>query len=304
MKKEPMTAEREDKWLEWLLRHGSTDQAAAPSEACLDAGTVAAWNDGALDAREIAAAELHAADCSRCMALLTAIARTAPVQAEARSKRSLLRWLAPLAAAATAVAVWVAIPDRQQIPTVTREDAPQTQPPPVSALPSPAPLPAAPPPKAQLSPKSEVEPAQIARFNPARRGADQAQEEVRDREKTARGAQSPPASTRAAAEATASDRPTAVDQRALNNSVGVAIEGVSPEYPQIRWRFTDAGIERSFDAGQTWIRTASSPSPSIVSLRVVNGLSASATTADGRTFSTTDGGVTWTLVQEKPAAPF
>jgi photosystem II stability/assembly factor-like uncharacterized protein len=96
----------------------------------------------------------------------------------------------------------------------------------------------------------------------------------------------------------------AVDQRALNESVSVAIEGVSPDYPQIRWRVTRTGVERSFDGGQSWIRTASSPPPSIVALRVVNGLSASATTADGRTFSTTDGGTTWTPVQEKPPAAF
>ena len=46
------------------------------SGICLDAETLAAWADGSLNAKELAAAEIHASNCARCMALLAAIERT------------------------------------------------------------------------------------------------------------------------------------------------------------------------------------------------------------------------------------
>ena len=106
MKREPMGNEREqDSWLGTTLRRSP----ATASDACLDAETLAAWADGGLSAKAAAAVELHASSCSRCMAVLAAMERTAPAASatHAWTPARLFRWAAPLAAAATAVAIWV-----------------------------------------------------------------------------------------------------------------------------------------------------------------------------------------------------
>src|SRR6188474_2969365 len=86
-----------------------------PADACLDADTLAAWADGALDAGALATAEAHAADCARCQAMLAAMARTAPLapaRAVAPWWKPAFRWLVPLTAAAAAVLVWTIVPPR------------------------------------------------------------------------------------------------------------------------------------------------------------------------------------------------
>ena len=115
MKREPMGHEREqDGWLGTTLRRS----ASAASDDCLDAETLAAWADGGLSAKAAAAVELHASSCSRCMAVLAAMERTAlaPSTMHAWTPARLFRWAAPLAAAATAVAIWVVVPDRTMTP--------------------------------------------------------------------------------------------------------------------------------------------------------------------------------------------
>src|SRR5437899_4426659 len=86
----------------------------AQGYACLDAETLAAWADDGLDARERAAAEAHAADCSRCQALLAAMIRTTEPAAARKPWWCLpaARWLVPLTAAATALVVWAIVPSR------------------------------------------------------------------------------------------------------------------------------------------------------------------------------------------------
>jgi hypothetical protein len=89
---------------------------AAPGAACLDAETLAAWADGALDAREQAAAEAHAADCGRCQALLAAMVRTTPPSsAVAPFRTRLLWWLAPIVPVAAALVIWFAVPNREPL---------------------------------------------------------------------------------------------------------------------------------------------------------------------------------------------
>ena len=115
MKREPMGHEREqDGWLGTTLRRS----ASAASDDCLDAETLAAWADGGLSAKAAAAVELHASSCSRCMAVLAAMERTAPAPSatHAWTPARLFRWAAPLLAAATAVAIWVVVPDRTLTP--------------------------------------------------------------------------------------------------------------------------------------------------------------------------------------------
>src|SRR5262249_24667952 len=97
-----------------LPRETLRDELATPSSplstsGCLDAAMLAAWCDGTLNRRDRAAAEAHAASCSRCQAMLAAMARTAgPVPARKWWQLSTVRWVVPIAAtAALAVVVWV-----------------------------------------------------------------------------------------------------------------------------------------------------------------------------------------------------
>src|SRR5687767_16021255 len=123
MKREPVSSEHDrDKWLRQLLRRRSGQATATPaSDVCLDAETLAAWVDGGLNAKERAIAENHASNCARCMALLAALARSEPeVPSHSAPRRALFKWLVPVAAAATVVAIWVAIPPEQQRSPVER----------------------------------------------------------------------------------------------------------------------------------------------------------------------------------------
>lgn len=111
MKREPVSNERDqDRWLRRSLRQAATP----PSEACPDAETLAAWADGGLNAQAVAAVELHASSCARCMAVAAAMERSAPAVSAARAwtPARAVRWLIPLTAAATAVAIWIAVPQR------------------------------------------------------------------------------------------------------------------------------------------------------------------------------------------------
>src|SRR5215203_5410871 len=56
--------ERDQSVERWLERRSSGS--AAPTGACLDAETAAAWVDGGLSAAATAQAEMHVAECARC----------------------------------------------------------------------------------------------------------------------------------------------------------------------------------------------------------------------------------------------
>ena len=113
MKEEAMEHDRDhDAWLAAMMR----SSAMTAPDPCVDPETLAAWADGALDARQAQAVEQHASNCSRCAAALASMERTTPPvepPAPSWSAGSLWRWLVPLTAAATAVAVWVLVPDRR-----------------------------------------------------------------------------------------------------------------------------------------------------------------------------------------------
>lgn len=99
--------------LERLLRE--TLQARGPIATlgdCLAAEAAAAWADDTLGRDERAEVEAHAADCARCQALLAAMVRTSPPAAAPRAwvRPATLGWLAPLAAMAAAVIVWMILP--------------------------------------------------------------------------------------------------------------------------------------------------------------------------------------------------
>ena len=120
MKREPLANQHDqDRWLGTMLR-GSV---APRTEECLDAETLAAWADGGLDAKASAAMELHASNCAHCTAVLAAMERTAPSASAAHVWNSarVVRWLVPMTAAATAIAIWIVVPDR---PIVRVQPAP------------------------------------------------------------------------------------------------------------------------------------------------------------------------------------
>src|SRR4051812_26497066 len=95
-----------------LLRE-TLDGRMTPERAagCLDTQTLAAWSEGTLNPRDRQAIEEHASDCARCQALLAAMVTIAPPVSPSRWWRpSTVGWLAPLAAAAAAILLWVTVP--------------------------------------------------------------------------------------------------------------------------------------------------------------------------------------------------
>jgi hypothetical protein len=110
-----------DRLLRQSLRPG---QGGPVAGACLEPDTLAAWIEGSLRGEELAAAESHSAGCERCQAMLAAMVQLEPATAPRQWWQTLTaRWLVPVAAAATAAALWVAVaPD--QLP---RENVPPSE---------------------------------------------------------------------------------------------------------------------------------------------------------------------------------
>ena len=106
-----MNADR-DRTIEHMLGDALERHAAsAPSDACLDAETAAAWADGALSDVDRRRVEGHAASCARCQALVAALVRTSPAPVRSSWFRlPRIAWLAPLTAAAAALIVWAIVP--------------------------------------------------------------------------------------------------------------------------------------------------------------------------------------------------
>ncbi len=288
MKREPMGNEREqDTWLGNMLRRSP----APASEGCLDAETLAAWADGGLGTKAAAAVELHTSNCSRCMAVLAAMERTAPAPlvTHAWTPARLFRWAAPLAAAATAVAIWVAVPERPIAPvesTVSQD------------LKVPVPVPGS-----GSVPGSTIEPRPLNQNPAPRTGNPEPQEkpQFRDelrRERAPSAPVAPEGPPPAAAPAPAPRSMTSM------NLTATSAESISPSNPLMRWRVVQpVSVERSRDGGKTWT-TITLPAPNIVSVRGVDSDRAVATTSDNAQFYTANGGQSWTRVQENSAAPF
>ena len=112
-KKPRVPVPERDRSVENVLRHVlSDDVRAQPQSTCPDAETIAAWHEGALRREEAAIIEPHVADCAHCRALMAAIIQAAPAVPAVASvwRRWHLGWAVPLATAATAAALWIAIP--------------------------------------------------------------------------------------------------------------------------------------------------------------------------------------------------
>ncbi len=262
-----------------LLRRSAGARAGAdPEGPCLDAEVLAAWADGSLTAAEREVAEVHAADCDRCLAVLAALGTTTPPPSVPVGPRWFpARWLVPVATAAVAITAWVVIPAPQD--PATQATAPS------ASVGSDTPKPAAPaaqqekdtarqapadafedkavsprplsPSAEQLQKRRKAESQQLLRKDvPAetRERAAKADERTSaDRaapSPTPRAAAAPPAANAPAPPARFEARDATSDAAALA-ATQVAKVIASPD-ARTQWRIAGASVERSTDAGRTW----------------------------------------------------
>ena len=242
---------------------------ARPQGECLDAETLAAWTDGSLTAVERAAAEIHAADCDRCLAVLAAIAKTTPPPSAIQRPSWLsFRWLVPLTTAAVAISVWVLVPGAPGVPPAATPVAPEVEAvtPAEPAAQSKADTTAAgradaPEQKMSRSPSRTGEQARLRQSDTSAKkerepAANKIAETVQPPVPLAEARPvSPPAPAAAPAPPPpAATRAEARGQRADSLSrLAAAVPGVvlSPD-PNVRWRIAGRSVERSTDGGRTW----------------------------------------------------
>jgi hypothetical protein len=270
---------------------------------CLDAETVAAWMDGGLDSAGVAAAEAHASTCERCQALLATVTKTLPATETGRLKAASLGskmgaglwrwWLAPIAATAAAVTIWMVVPQTPMQPPATSQSARDVPEPAAKAQPQSPPgefaeqprAGATPPPPARDNSRRNVPPASTeaqnkladtaanaAKLDAEALGRKDASASARarsgelGRDKREEGKvvaemrqAAEPASAREQSAELRRDKPAAAPPAAP--SLG-AINQLRKESGPLqivspdsnsRWRATPAGIERSEDGGRIWI---------------------------------------------------
>lgn len=262
---------------------------AAPGD-CLDAETLAAWADEALDARERAGAEAHAADCARCQALLAAMVRSLPPPSAAKSpfRGRSLWWLAALTPVAAALVVWFAVPGRapvQQSESAAAVDqvAPSSQPAPRSAPPANAPAAVrtdtalqstlANEPQSMLAKERNAEALERKASPAPPAGVNAVSEPATTMAAAPAPGAAPAASPAPAADAAA--RREAASAPARASAFADAVERVIvSSNPATRFRLLPGGgVQRSADGGATWrtevtgaaqtLMAGASPSPSV-----------------------------------------
>jgi hypothetical protein len=305
-----------DRLLENALKHQLRQAGTAEtSDACLDAETMAAWTDGGLGAHGAAMAEAHAANCTRCQALLGTAARALPAvgSTEAHGARLWRWWFAPLAATAAAVTLWMVVPqDRLTAPPAptavesARSEAAPAKPDAEVAAPPSAPAPPSLPAQSR---------AEVGRDR-AGNSADRAESTAPKREPQSFEARERPAETAkpsdAAAEArvaaiappppppapapapppVSSPSAPAVALRKQLDPVADATARSSPS-PRVIWLVGPGGAVHLATDGVTFMRL---PFPEAVDLAAVTAADerrAVVTTTDGRAFETVDTGRTW-----------
>ena len=324
---------KKDEPIDRLLERALRPRAGArPQGGCLDPETIAAWTDGTLTGAERVAAEAHAADCDRCLAVLAAVARTTPPPSVAeRPSWFSIRFLVPLTTAAIAITAWVVVqnpdaPAPASAPATQQVDAVKAVPP---ATPAPAPeREARAQARAESAPKREL--ARPSAGTATTQTANEVAKQVTP--KSAPVDPPPPA-----AAAPRQGRFAALD--AMSQSMTVTTPDAN-----VRWRFSGTSVERSVDGGTTWrpqtigattqLLAGSAPDPRIcwlvgrsgavllttdgetwrrlefpdatrdlVAVAARSASAATVTTSTGMIYETSDGGKTWRM-QENAAAPF
>ena len=238
----------------------------------LDAETVAAWMDGGLDATSFAAAEAHASNCERCQALLATVAKTVPPDVPVVSGFSRIWkwWLAPLAATAAAVTLWMVVPQDRMRPESLQSKADVAQQPqaPAAVIEAPPATTSAP-----AAPAADARFSESRRNVPAPRTTQTKEVEAKAKLADAQGNRADTAPQRdrqekreanleraAPAEPTAAAAAPAPPSGAIGNVPAVTplrkqtapLELVSPD-PRFRWRVTGNTIEHTQDGGRNWI---------------------------------------------------
>jgi len=272
---------------------------------CLDAETLAAWMDGGLTGAALEDVRGHVAGCQRCQMLLGAMGRTraaVPASEPERAPRWWLAWAVPLAAAATALAIWVAVPRPSGGPPAPRVPA-------VSAPGSDAVvLDNAPSRDLKQAPASAAPGAKEAERRPAVAEETSAgarpESELRD-QRALRAPAAAPAAPPAEADATAQSANVlaervqiaplcgAVWTAAMPAAATELVAGSSPAQG-ICWVVGRGGtVWRSVD-GRAWQRVTFPEMTDLSVVQAADARSATVMTADGRSFATDDGGLTWT----------
>lgn len=274
--------------IERLLRQGAgRAPLSANSTDCLDGELLAAWSSGALPPAEVARVDAHVADCLRCQSMVAAFVRTdaaAPALAPAQKWWS-LRWIVPLATAATVAAIWVAAPNRD--PSSIAPSQPQlraeSEVRPTEAMPT-APQP---PEGPVIDPNTARQPqtAPDRRADSAEKRAPSGRQmpQTADRREVASElareeqlAVTAPRVTTPAPSPVAEAAPSAARARTLNETAAAAsppppmarfktafVDILSPS-GSMRWRFaTGSPLERSSDGGATW-QPVELPSPGVL----------------------------------------
>jgi hypothetical protein len=283
-----------DRTLEQALKHELGASGTPDRDACLDAETLGAWADGGLDRAQMTAVELHVSTCARCLAIAAATARSVPVASGAEAAGGFFRWrwwLAPVAATAAAVTLWIVVPGQRDIGVAPPSGGtPATEalarPQPRGEAPAePSPAKPAEEPTASVDQATRANTPAIARAERRERQADAAENknaENKNKEErlaakkdqdapkllqdTNAGAVATtvapvtapaPATAAAPAPAPAPAPPPsarASASPALQKLQGFAfapIQIVSPD-PSRRWRIANGAIERSDDGGASW----------------------------------------------------
>lgn len=241
----------------------------------LDAETVAAWIDGGLDRASLAAAEAHASNCERCQQLLATVVKTEDIphlKAGAASATAWWKWwMAPIAATAAAVTLWMVVP-RERLQHIASERPQPTSPAARDEAASPVgqatsekfeevKRKAEPPPAVQEKVQVEqAKPGTAASANMADTAARRDRQEAKSEERLARLEAEP---ARAPVAPVAPAAPSAPAARVAPGAPGAPAEAVqlrkqfaplvfvSPD-PRFRWRVSANGIERSEDSGRSW----------------------------------------------------
>lgn len=280
----------------------------------VQAEALAAWAEGRLTVAEAATVEAHLASCAVCQETLAVFARAEPQDVESgfsrispeRSGFSWFRWrwAVPVAAAATAAAIWVAVPDNTSQDEFDRTVAPALERRPAAPSETASADAAAPPAEQEAKPQSSRRDQAISGFEDRadKRESRAASANALEQDLKAEASQAAPPAAARAPEAPAAS--AAAEQTRLRTETLSALprqaampEVVSPD-PLVRWRIVPPGrLERSTDGGKTWGPVTLPQPVDLIAVRAPTATSAIATAADGRQFRTDDQGKTWNPVQ-------
>lgn len=305
-----MTERGRDTPIERMLGQTLRKQApktGAPANDCPDAEILAAWTEGTLRRDEQATVESHIADCARCQTHLAAMTRIAAGDAHAATREPRFRlwpWAVPITGAVAAAALWLLVqaprtPPLPQEPKEVQLRSPLESPPP-------------PRPAQDSNLKSEAIPTDAA-VEPKR-------QMLRERGEQVSQSAAPPAAPPAVAPSEAA--PRAVEESiAARAALGNAIQtyaltvrrmedgrvtwetrpddisaqltaGVSPS-PSTIWLVGRSGLVLLSTDGKSWRRLPFPDPADLTAIAASNASHATVTTADARTFTTSDAGLTW-----------